>query len=157
MRFCDNSLLLLKTHFQVFSFGKQKGTRVFQWQKDINVAVIIAPSSTKQFQFFEILIFSQDIWRNFHYVREINLISEGTLIKAFYLRRKTNQKKSETRFCGRMTAEDNNSKINVSPNMPFIFLLFKASAYLQIFLPRKSKFWECQLFSIVNVWHSFIY
>ena len=32
-------------------------------------------------QFFEILIFSQDIWGNVHYVREINLISEGTLMK----------------------------------------------------------------------------
>ena len=26
-------------------------------------------------QFFEILIFSQDIWDNVHYVHEINLIS----------------------------------------------------------------------------------
>ena len=26
-------------------------------------------------QFFEILIFSQDIWENVHYVPEINLIS----------------------------------------------------------------------------------
>ena len=36
-------------------------------------------------QFFEILIFSQDIWQNVHYVREINLIFLGTPIKAFYL------------------------------------------------------------------------
>ena len=34
-------------------------------------------------QFFKILIFSQDIWRKVHYVREINLISEGTMIKTF--------------------------------------------------------------------------
>ena len=40
-------------------------------------------------QFFEILIFSQDIWGNVHYVREINLISEGTLVKALYLPSKT--------------------------------------------------------------------
>ena len=32
-----------------------------QWQKDINVAVISALSSIKLSQFFEILIFSQDI------------------------------------------------------------------------------------------------
>ena len=38
---------------------------------------------------FEILIFSQDIWENVHYVPEINLISSGTLIKAFYLANKT--------------------------------------------------------------------
>ena len=39
-------------------------------------------------QFFEILIFSQDIYGNVHYVPEINLIFEGTLIKAFYLPKK---------------------------------------------------------------------
>ena len=87
-------------------------------------------------QFFETLIFSQDIWGNVHYVPEINLISQGTLIKAFYLPKKTISKKSETRFCRRKTAEDNNAKIKVFPNMPCTFLLFKASAYLQIFFPR---------------------
>ena len=35
-------------------------------------------------QFFEILVFSQDIWENVDYVHEIDLISEGTLIKAFF-------------------------------------------------------------------------
>ena len=40
-------------------------------------------------QFFEILIFSQDIWGNVDYLPEINLISKGTLIKAFYLPSKT--------------------------------------------------------------------
>ena len=40
-------------------------------------------------QTFEILIFSQDIQGNFHYIPEINLISEGTLIKAFYSLNKT--------------------------------------------------------------------
>ena len=39
-------------------------------------------------QFFEILIFSQDAWRKVHYVREINLISEGTLMEAFISRAK---------------------------------------------------------------------
>ena len=87
-------------------------------------------------QFFEILIFSQDIWGNVHYVSEINLISQGTLIKAFYLPSKANQKKSETQFCRRKAAEDNNAKINVSPNIHCIFLLFKASAFLEIFIPR---------------------
>ena len=41
-------------------------------------------------QFFQILIFSQDIWGNVHYVFEINLIFQGTLIKAFYLPSETN-------------------------------------------------------------------
>ena len=42
-------------------------------------------------QFFEILISSQDILGNVHYVCEINLISEETLIKAFYLLIKTKE------------------------------------------------------------------
>ena len=40
VQFCDNSLLVLKMRFQVF-FRQQKGTRVFQRQKDIDVVVII--------------------------------------------------------------------------------------------------------------------
>ena len=35
-----------------------------------------------------------------------------------------------------MTAEDNNVKIKVFPNIPCTFLLFKTSAFLQIFFPR---------------------
>ena len=35
-----------------------------------------------------------------------------------------------------MTAEDNNVKIKVFPNIPCTFLLFKASTFLQIFFPR---------------------
>ena len=36
-------------------------------------------------QFFEVLIFNQEIWGNVYYVCEINLIFKETLIKAFYL------------------------------------------------------------------------
>ena len=39
-------------------------------------------------------------------------------------------------FCRRKTTEDNNAKINVSPNISYTFLLFKASAFLQIYFPR---------------------
>ena len=91
-------------------------------------------------QFFEILRFSQDIWGNVHYVPEINLISEGNLIKAFYLPNKTIYKKSEAQFCRRKTAEDNDAKINVFLNIPCTFLLFKASAFLRIFFPRNLHF-----------------
>ena len=60
---------MLKVRFQFFSFASKK----VQWfSSDKTVS-----------QFFEILIFSQDIYGNVHYVPEINLISEGTLIKAF--------------------------------------------------------------------------
>ena len=41
-------------------------------------------------------------------------------------------KRSETRICRHKTAEDNNGKENVSPNIPCTFLLFKAGAFLQI-------------------------
>ena len=61
-------------------------------------------------------------------------------MKVFYLPRKTNPKQSETQFCRRKTAEDNDAKINVFPNIPGIFLLFKATAFLQIFFPRNLVF-----------------
>ena len=70
-------------------------------------------------QCFWILIFSQDIWRNVHYVPEINFISQGTLINVFISIAK--QKKFETRFCRWKTAEHNNAKINLSPNIPYNF------------------------------------
>ena len=91
-------------------------------------------------QILEILSLSQDIWGNVHYVPEINLISYGTLIKAFFLPNKTILKKSDTRFCRRKTAEDNNTKINDFPNIPCTCLLFKASVFLQIFFPRNLLF-----------------
>ena len=94
----------------------------------------------KKLQFFEILVFKQDIWGNIHYVPEINLISSGAQIKALYLLKKTIYKKSETRFCRRKTAEDNNAKTNVFPNILCSFLLFKASAFLQIFFPTNLLF-----------------
>ena len=72
-------------------------------------------------QIFEILIFGQDIQGNFHYILEINLISEGTLIKAFYSLNKTISKKFETRFCRRKTAGEDNANINVPPNIPCTF------------------------------------
>ena len=91
-------------------------------------------------RFCEILVFSKDISGKVHYVLEINLISKGTLIKACYLLNKTIEKKSETRFCRQKTAEDNNVKINIFPNVPCTFLLFKASAFLQMFFPRNLLF-----------------
>ena len=49
-------------------------------------------------------------------------------------------------LCRRKTAENDNAKIKVSSNMPGTFLLFKASAFLQIFFSSKSKIWERQFF-----------
>ena len=45
-------------------------------------------------QFFEFLIFSQGIQGNVHYIPEINLISEETMIKAFYLAKKKQFKRN---------------------------------------------------------------
>ena len=52
--------------------------------------------------------------------------------------------------------EDDNAKKNFSPNIPCTLLLFKASAFYQIFFSKKLKFWERQFFSIVNVWQYLI-
>ena len=72
-------------------------------------------------------------------------------MKGIYLPSKTNANKIfEARFCRRKAAEDNNTKYNVSPNIPCTFLLFKGSAFLQNLFLRKSKFCERQFFSIVN-------
>ena len=58
----------------------------------------------------------------------------------FVSRAKQIKKKSKTLFCRRKTAEDSNAKIKVSPNIPCTVLLFKASAFLQIFFPKNLLF-----------------
>ena len=47
VRFCDKNAKSVKNAFSGLYFCKQKGTRVFRWQEDINVVVISALSSTK--------------------------------------------------------------------------------------------------------------
>ena len=42
------------------------------------------------------------------------------------------------KYCKRKTAEDDNVKIKASPVMPCTLLVFKGSAFLQIFFPRKT-------------------
>ena len=53
------------------------------------------------------------------------------------------------------TAEDNNTKINVFPNTPCTFFLFKPSAFIQIFFSRNKLFGQVLrtsfFFSIINV------
>ena len=67
VQFCDNSLLVLKMRFQVFSFASKKVLMLL-----LSVLSFICKTMS---QFFEYLIFSQDIWGNVHYIPEINLIS----------------------------------------------------------------------------------
>ena len=61
-------------------------------------------------------------------------------MKAFYYPSKTNWKKSGTWFFRWKTAEDNNSKLNVFPNIPCTFLPFKTSEFSQFFSPRNLLF-----------------
>ena len=149
------SLLVLKMRFQVFSFASKK-VQGFSSDRKILMSLLSVlfhlqnrVSVFWNFNFQPRYLGKRSLcpWNQPHF--------RGNSVKAFYLPSKTNQKKSETRFCRRMTAEDDNAKKNVSPNIPCTFLLFKASSFLQIFFPRKSKFWERQFFSIVNVWHAF--
>ena len=52
----------------------KKGTEFFSDRKLLMLLLSLL-FHLKNSQFFEILIFSQDIWGNVHYVPEINLIS----------------------------------------------------------------------------------
>ena len=73
VRFCNNLLLVLKMRFLVFSFA---GKNVQGFSSDRNILMsLFSVLFHLQNQFFEILIFSQDIWGNVHCVPEINLIS----------------------------------------------------------------------------------
>ena len=80
-------------------------------------------------QFFEALILSRDFWENVHHHREISLISSWKSEKVSFSSERNKLK--EIRFCKRKPPEDDNLKINVSPNIPCAFLLFKASYCLQ--------------------------
>ena len=73
VRFCNNLLLVLKVRFLVFSFAS-KNVQGFSSDRNILMS-LFSVLFHLQNQFFEILIFSQDIWGNVHCVPEINLIS----------------------------------------------------------------------------------
>ena len=75
VRFCDNSLLVLKMRFQVFSFAS-KNVQGFSSDRKILMTLLSVLFHLQNcVSVFEILIFSQVIWGNVHYVAEINLIS----------------------------------------------------------------------------------
>ena len=107
VRFRDNSLLVLKMRFQLFSFASKKVHGFSSGRKILMLLLSVLFHLQNCVSIFEILIFIQDIWGNVHYVTEINLISEGSLIKAFYLVNKTMSKKYETPFCRQKIAEEN--------------------------------------------------
>ena len=129
---------MLKMRYQVFSFANkylfsQKGTRISQWQEDVNAVLIIAVLAVSQF-------FNQDIWgkrslcpwNQPHFLRN----SDKSLISLD----QNKLKEIWDTVCRRERAEHDNAKINVSANIPCTFFLFKGSAFLHIFFPIKMKF-----------------
>ena len=106
-------------------------------------------------QFFEILIFSQDAWGKVHYVREINLISEGTLMEAFISRAKQIKRNLRQIFVDKRQLKIIMRKNKLSFEYTLYLFVHQSYAFFQIFLPRKSNFWERQLFLIVTIWHVF--
>ena len=87
VQFCNNSLLILKVRFQVFSFASKNLQGFSSDRKTLMLFYLLL--FHLQNHVSEILIFRRGIQGNVHYVPEMNLISEGTLIKAFYLPSKT--------------------------------------------------------------------
>ena len=73
--FCDNSLLVLKMRFQVFSSKSKRMQGSSSDRKILMFLLSVLFHLQNHVAFFEILICSQDIWGNVHYALEINLIS----------------------------------------------------------------------------------
>ena len=60
VRFCDNSLLVLKLRFQVFSFASKKVQGSSSDRKILMLLLAVLFHLQNVSQFFEILIFNQD-------------------------------------------------------------------------------------------------
>ena len=73
--FCDNSLLVLRTRFQVFSFATKKVLQGFSSDKKILMLLSVLFYQENHVSVFSIFDFSQVIWGNIHYATEINFIS----------------------------------------------------------------------------------
>ena len=84
--FCNNSPLVLKMRFQLFSF----------WKKRYKVFPVTGVSDFWNFNVEPIFL------GNVRHIREINLLSLWNLIKAFYLPSKTNKKISRHCFVERL-------------------------------------------------------
>ena len=61
VRFCDNSLLVLKLRFQFFSFASKKVQGSSSDRKILMLLLAVLFHLQNVSQFFEILIFNQDI------------------------------------------------------------------------------------------------
>ena len=131
-----------KKAFSRLFLRKQKGARFFSDRKILTLLNHCSFICKTVYQFFWILILSQDFLGNVHHVwnqHHFLLKSDKTI----YLPGKTNLKKFETWYCRRTTAENYNVKVNASLNIPCTFLLFKTITFPQIFFPRNSSFKFC--------------
>ena len=131
-------LLILKIRFQAFSFASKK-VQGFPSDRKILMSWLSVLFHLKNLVsvFWNFNVYPRYLgkrslcpWHQPHFQRNSD--------KSFISRAKQ-IKRNLRRFCRRKTAEDN-AKIHVSPNIPCTFLLFEASAFLQIFFPRNLLF-----------------
>ena len=141
MRLCDNSLIVLKMRFQVFSFPRKK---VQGFSSDRKILLLLSVLFHLQSRV--------SVFWNFNFQPRYLFQDISP-----YLLSKTNWKKSETRFCRRKTAEDNNDKINVSSNKLANFcssnlVHFFEFSFREMYLSLNCTcpFWERQFISIVK-------
>ena len=113
VRFCDNSLLVLKILF----FRMQKCTMVFQWKEDINVVVIYALSSTKAcLSFVKFQFLAKTFGETFIMSLKSTLIPKELWYKLFISQEKQIKRNLTHGFVDK-TAKDNNAKTNISTNI----------------------------------------
>ena len=146
--------------FQVFSFTSKKVQRFYSDRK-ILMSLLSLPFhlQNRVSVFWNFIFLSRDLralslfpWNQPHLLRN----SDKSLLSP---------EQSEVRFCRRKAAEDNSAKLNISANVPCTFLLFKATAFLQIFFPRNCLFQQVLRISVFRnsecltylYFHSFTY
>ena len=123
-----------KIAFSGLLFHNQKGITVFVWQEDINVVIISDLSFTK----LRLTFWNLNPESRYSGKHGSCLWSQSRfLLKSYKSLLSPEQNNSRHEFA------DDNVKIKVSSNIPSTFLLFKASAFLQIFFPRKVSFKFC--------------
>ena len=131
--------LVLKIRFQFSSFATKKVQGFCSGRETIAIITLSSQNRVSiLWIFFEMLILNRDFWGNVNHVHEIKLTSSRNLIESLSTMQK--KKKKLRQFCRWTTAERDNVKINLSSNIPFVFLLFKICAFLQNFFPRKTSF-----------------
>ena len=142
VRLCDNSLLLFKTSFQVFSFARKKVQEFSRDRKILMPCYQCCFINKTVSQFFEDLTFSQETlaklslcsWNKPRFLRN----SDKSLLSP---------KKKHFQINLRQYFVDEQQLEMIMPNkcftnIPCAFFLFKYSAFLEIFFPRKLHFWQ---------------